>query len=563
MKRKIQITILTLFFLFSFWKAYATDYSLPLTTRQLCDLEMIFNGGFAPLEGFLNEKDYQSVVENMRLSDGSVWPMPIMLDIDKDLAESLNVGDHLHLKDGENRTLAVMTVEEAWKPNKATEAQCVFGTDNPEHPGVAYLFDVTKEYYVSGPLKKMNMPNHYSFEDLRKTPRELKAYFKEKGWKKVVAFQTRNPMHRAHVELTKRAMEKTGAHLLIQPIVGMTKPGDVDPYTRVACYRKVMNYYPKDRASLSVLPLAMRMAGPREALWHALIRKNCGVTHFIVGRDHAGPGTDSQGNCFYDPYAAQDLVKKYSKEIGIEMIPFQEVVYLQSEDRYVPRNEVKNEKDVLTISGTEFRRLLYGNHEIPSWFSYPEVIEELRHAHPPKSKKGICLFFTGLSGAGKSTLAQILREKLMEIQNRPIYLIDGDEFRKEFCKELGFSKEDRCTNVRRAGYVANVATRNHGLAICALIAPYAEDRDFNRGLITTNGGNFIEIYLSTPLEICEMRDTKGLYKKAREGEIQSFTGIDDPYEAPEAPDVVIDTSQCSPAEAANQIIAYLQENNYI
>lgn len=563
MKRKMQSIILCLLLLFSFTQLQAKDVFLQLTERQLCDLEMIFNGGFAPLKGFLGEEDYHSVVSEMRLSDGSLWPMPIMFDLSTDLAGQIEENDRLMLRDREHTVLAIMTVKEKWQPNKELEAERVFGTKSVDHPAVDYLYHKMGDFYVSGPLQKVAMPHHYSFGDLRKTPTELKEMFEEKGWDKVVAFQTRNPMHRAHVELTMRAMEKTGACLLIQPIVGLTKPGDVDPFTRVACYRKVIEHYPEDSAMLSVLPLAMRMAGPKEALWHALIRKNCGATHFIVGRDHAGPGKDSNANDFYGPYDAQDLVRKHQNEIGIEMIPFQEVVYLGSEDRYVPRDEVVNEDDVMAISGTEFRRRLFNDIEIPTWFSFPEVIETLREAHPGRKRKGFCVFFTGLSGAGKSTMAQALNERLMEIQKRPIYLVDGDEFRKNVCSELGFSKKDRSVNVRRAGYVANIATKNRGVAICAFISPYQDDRNYNRELITKNGGDFIEVYLSTPLDVCETRDPKGLYHKARKGEIAQFTGISDPYEIPESPELTINTSQYSTREAVEIVIDYLKENGYL
>lgn len=563
MRQRLQSLLLVLAFLLTMPLLRSQDYSLSLTSRQLCDLEMIFNGGFEPLEGFLGQADYQSVVHHMRLSDGCLWPMPIMLDISEELAQTLCLGDRLLLKDREFNLLAIMTVKEKWRVDKELEAQKVFGTKSTDHPSVSYLYHHTQPFYVSGPLDKVEMPNHYCFTDLRQSPRELKAMFREKGWHKVVAFQTRNPMHQAHVELTRRAMEQTQAHLLLQPIVGLTKPGDVDPYTRVACYRRIIEQYPEGTAMLSVLPLAMRMAGPREALWHAIIRKNCGATHFIVGRDHASPGKDSNGNAFYGPYDAHELVKAHAHEIGIEMLSFQEIVYLKSEARYAPRNEASSGDDILTISGTDFRHKLYNGLDIPDWFSYPEVIQTLRQAYPNRKKKGVCLFFTGLSGSGKSTLTHALYERLTELQTRSVFVADGDDFRKHLSAELGFSKRDRGVNVRRAGYVANVATQCRGIAICAFIAPYQDDRDYVRNLVTENGGDYIEIYLSTPLAECEHRDPKGLYAKARQGIITQFTGISDPYEIPQSPELTIDTSKHSIKEAVEIVTDYLRNYGYL
>jgi len=561
--KKTTSTIFVFFLLFLGEKLPASDYSFPMNSRQLCDLEMLLCDGFAPLDTFLDQKDYLSVIHKTRLASGRVWPIPIVLDISEELARKLKINDSLHLKDRENNTLAILTVKEWWRPNKTLESECVYGTKDTTHPGVFYLLNEVKDYYVSGHLEKIALPNHYSFTDLRKTPQQLKDSFQKTGHKKVVAFQTRNPMHRAHVELTKRAVQQVGAHLLIQPIVGLTKPGDIDSYTRVSCYRKILNQYPSGSATLSVLPLAMRMAGPREALWHALIRKNYGATHFIVGRDHAGPGNDKNGNPFYPPFAAQELVRKYSQEIGIEMIPFQEVVYVESKDCYLPTNEVQEGDKILTISGTEMRRRLYENLEIPSWLSYPDVIQELRKSYLSNTKKGLCLFFTGLSGAGKTTLAHALCEKLQEIQARPISILDGDDFRKNLCSELGFTKKDRSTNIYRAGYVANEITRNRGLAICSFIAPYALDRNHVRNLVSKNKGEYIEIYLSTPLETCKARDVKGLYKKAEAGEIKNFTGISDPYETPKSPELTIDTSKLTVHEALDIIVSYLKEHRYI
>ena len=540
----------------------AHEHSITLTERQECDLEMLLIGAFAPLDGFLQRKDYEKVVIDSRLGNGEVWPMPITLDINETLARSLKKGDHLGLKDEEGTILAFLEVSDIWQPNKFLEADRVYGTTSIDHPGVEYLFEQTEPYYVGGKVKPVRLPHHADFSDLRKTPAQLKQFFKENGIDKVVAFQTRNPMHRAHFELTHRAAKQVDGHLLINPIVGQTKPGDVDPYTRVRCYRKVLTHYPEGSATLCVLPLAMRMAGPREALWHALIRKNYGCTHFIVGRDHAGPGPDRHGNDFYGPYEAQEMVNNFASEIGIEMVPFQMVVYLKNEDRYIPMDEVKEGQKVLNISGTDLRNRLKDGSEIPAWFSFPEVVSELRQAYPLRSQKGFTVFFTGLSGAGKSTLGKALAAKLRETQHRSVSMLDGDLIRKHLSSELGFSQKDRSINVRRVGYVASEITKSGGIAICCLISPFEEDRQFNREIVEGAGG-YVEIHVSTPLETCEVRDVKGLYAKARSGEIKQFTGIDDPYEDPSQPHLVIDTTDQGIEETVNTIFNYLSSEGYV
>lgn len=536
--------------------------SLTLTQRQICDLELIMNGGFAPLETFLNRQNYDRVVNEMRLSDGTLWPMPITLDIQEKNLGKIKEDAQVALKDQEGYVLALLEVNEIWQPNKQLEAEKVFGTTDQLHPGVNYLFNSTGDYYITGKLTKVQLPQHFDFVDLRRTPEQLKQYFKDHGIEKVVAFQTRNPMHRAHLELTMRAARDEGAHLLINPSVGMTKPGDVDYFTRVKCYRKLLKYFPEGSTTLTLLPLAMRMGGPREALWHAIIRKNYGCTHFIVGRDHAGPGKDKNGKDFYDPYAAQELVKAYAEEIGIIVVPFKEVVYVQDDHNYQPVDEIEPGKKILNISGTQLRKLLNEGADIPEWFTFPEVVAELRKVYPPRSQQGFTLFFTGLSGSGKSTLAKAVAVKLSELQDRPITILDGDVIRNHLCAELGFSKEHRSMNVRRVGFVASEITKNRGAAICAMIAPYEVDRNYNRELISSVG-NFIEIYVSTPLDVCAARDTKGLYNLAKEGKITGFTGVNDPYEAPKCPEIDIDTTRYSLAEAVDIILDYLRQAKHL
>jgi sulfate adenylyltransferase len=536
--------------------------SWDLTPRQNCDLELLLSGGFSPLRGFLSKADYESVCCKMRLANGTIWPVPIMLDVTEEFAKANGPGKTIALRDAEGVMLAALHIEEVWQPNRTAEAEQVYGTSDPFHPGVDHVLNRTNPFYVSGKLEGVQSPSHYDFRTLRLKPAELRAEFARLGWRRVVAFQTRNPMHRAHQELTFRAAKKVEANLLIHPSVGMTKPGDVDYYIRVRCYEALLSKYPKDTVKLSLLPLAMRMGGPREAVWHAIIRKNHGCTHFIVGRDHAGPGKDKAGKPFYGPYDAQELLRKHQNEIGVTMVPFQMMVYLEDQDTYVPEDEVPDGSRVLNISGTELRSRLAEGRDIPSWFTFPEVMRELQRSYPPRHKQGFTVFFTGLSGSGKSTIANVLRVKFLEMGGRPVTLLDGDLVRKHLSSELGFSKEHRDINIRRIGYVASEITKNGGIAICAPIAPYDSVRKGVREMIQPHGG-FILVHVSTPIETCEQRDRKGLYAKARAGLVQNFTGVSDPYEVPVDADVTIDTANLTPEEAAQEIILHLEREGFI
>ena len=533
-----------------------------LTDRQICDLELIIDGSFSPLKGFLNEDDYNSVLDNMKLTDGSIWPIPINLDVNNEFIESISDESSITLRDKEGFAIAILDIESKWKPNKEKEALKVYQTKNQEHPGVHYIINQTHDWYIGGKIRSIQNPKHYDYTNIRLTPSKVKEKISKMGWDRVVAFQTRNPMHRAHVEITHLAAKENNANLLIHPVVGMTKPGDVDYFTRVRCYNKIIKKYPIDSAMLSLLPLSMRMAGPREALWHALIRRNYGCTHIIIGRDHAGPGSDSNGNPFYGPYDAQDLLVKYQDEINIKMVPFKMMVYVKEKNEYMPIDEVPNDLTSLNISGTELRNKLDSGDSLPEWFTYPEIEKELKKSIPEKVNRGITVFFTGLSGSGKSTLANALMIKFLEEGNRPVTLLDGDLVRQHLSSELGFSKEHRSINVKRIGYVASEITKNRGIAICAPIAPYESDRNFNKQLISKYGG-YIEVFVSTPLEVCEQRDSKGLYALARKGVIKEFTGISDPYEKPENPDIIIDSSKEDPEILIEQIINKIKSLGYM
>jgi sulfate adenylyltransferase len=544
-------------------KEAARNYlSWNLTDRQVCDIEMLLNGAFSPLEGFLDRRAYDSVLKKMRLPSGVLWPIPINLDVSEEFAAQVKSGDHIGLRDPEGVLVATMEVSDNWRPDKTLEALSVFGTEDEAHPGVHFLIHRTGDIYLGGRLRGVEPPMHYDFKLMRDSPSELRGRFRKLGWRKVVAFQTRNPMHRAHQELTIRAARETEANLLLHPVVGLTRPGDIDHYTRVRCYEHMLKHYPEQTTTLSLLNLAMRMAGPREALWHGIIRKNFGCTHLIVGRDHAGPGTAANGDAFYEPYAAQQLLQAHEEELEVTVVPFKEMVYVEEKAQFVPENEITPGMTASRLSGTEFRRRLREGLTIPEWYSYPEIIAELRATHPPKHRQGFTVFFTGLSGSGKSTIANALLVKLLEQGSRRVTLLDGDVVRKHLSSELGFSREHRDINILRIGYVASEITKYGGVAVCAPIAPYAATRRQVREMIEAVGG-FVEIHVATPLEVCEKRDRKGLYALARAGKIKEFTGISDPYEVPENPEMEIDTRNLSPDLAAHRILVKLESLGYI
>jgi len=535
--------------------------SVVLDHRQLCDLELLLDGAFSPLEGFMGQGHYDAVVDTLRLADGTLWPMPITLDVAEAVAASLSVGQDVVLRDVQGTAYALLALSDIFRPDKEREASRVYGTLHREHPGVADLMR-RGHVYLGGRVRGLQRVAHHDFADLRTTPREMRAFLAEHGWERIVAFQTRNPLHRAHVELTRRAMVAVGGKLLLHPVVGRTKDGDVDTYTRVRCYRALLAHYPAHAVKLAVLPLAMRMAGPREALWHAIIRKNFGANHFIVGRDHAGPGKDAAGRPFYEPLAAQAWVQRYADELGMTVLPFAPMVYSPSRRAYVSTDELHPGETVSDVSGTELRKHLREGSPIPEWFTYPEVEAILRQRFPRPENRGCAVFFTGLSGAGKSTIAQALRAAILENTARQVTLLDGDEVRKTLSAGLGFSRADRSANILRIAYVASEIVRHGGIVICAPIAPYADDRSAARALVEAHG-DFFEVHVSTRLEVCEARDTKGLYAKARSGALPLFTGVSDPYEAPEAPDLRVDGATQSPERHAGRIIDMLRDRRLI
>lgn len=536
--------------------------SVTLTQRQLCDLELLMCGAFTPLTGFMGEQSYQRVLDESRLPDGSVWPIPVTLDVAQELAAGLSAGDRLALRDSEGFMLAVLTVSDIWTPDMGGESESVYGTEDKTHPGVAYLKSQVQPVYVGGTVEGIELPTHYDYEDLRHTPEDLRHLFHKLGWRRVVGFHTAQPMHRLAREITLTAAKRSEAHILLHPVVGIGRPRDLSRFARVKCYQAIRKHYPHGLTTLSLLPLATRMAGPREALWHAIIRRNYGCTHFIIGPDHGSPPDEGHGR-FYPPYAAQGLVAECESQIGIRMVSFNRLAYSPGRARLVDAHEAeKAHEPTEELSDDALARRLSHGQDIPAWFTYPEVLSALRKVYPPRHRMGITLFFTGLSGSGKSTLARIMYGKFIEDGKRPATLLDGDVVRRNLSSELGFSKEHRDLNVRRIGFVASEITKNGGVAICAPIAPYTSTRRAVRELIEEHGA-MIEIYVATPLEVCEQRDRKGLYAKARKGVIPEFTGISDPYEEPERPQLRIDTSDRSPMEAAQAIFLYLLREGYL
>ncbi|KHO00976.1 Sulfate adenylyltransferase [Metarhizium album ARSEF 1941] len=539
--------------------------AIVLTDRHLCDLELILNGGFSPLEGFMTEKDYNGVVENNRLADGALFSMPITLDVSQKQIDDLGIttGAKLTLRDSrDDHNLAILTVDDVYRPDKVKEAKEVFGSDDDTHPGIKHLFSVSKEFYLGGKLEAVARLEHYDFLDLRFTPAELRSHFNKLGWQKVVAFQTRNPMHRAHRELTVRAARSQQANVLIHPVVGMTKPGDIDHFTRVRVYKALLPRYPNGMAALALLPLAMRMGGPREALWHAVIRKNHGATHFIVGRDHAGPGKNRNGKDHYGPYDAQKLVQRYQEELGIKMVEFQEMIYIPDKDEYMPANEIPEGTRTMNISGTELRNRLKTGKEIPEWFSYPEVVKVLREQNPLPREKGFTVFLTGYQNSGKDQVARALQTTLNQGGGRPVSMLLGETVRSELSSELGFSRQDRDLNISRIAFVASELTKAGAAVIAAPIAPFDQARTQARELIEKSGPFFL-VHVATPLEYAEKTDRRGIYKRARAGEIKGFTGVDDPYEVPSKPDLTVNLETQNVRSIVHEIILLLESRGLL
>lgn len=533
-----------------------------LNDRQICDFELLSTGVYSPLEGFLKQTDYESVLDRMRLESGVLWPVPICLDLNENLASMLEVGQSVVLRDQEGFLLGVMDIEDIWAIDIKKEAQSIYGTLDKTHPGVDYLYNKSGKYYIGGKIQALNLPIHSDFKQIRKTPAEIRELYSKLGWKRIVGFQTRQPLHRPQFEMTIQAMREAKANLLLLPIAGVTKPGDFDHFTRMRCYQKVVSHYPPDSYILNLLPLAMRMAGPIEAVLHMIIGKNYGCTHFIIGHDHASPGKDSNGKPFYKYDEGKTFAQNATSELGVETITFEEMVYLPFEDEYKIASKVPEDTDTISFTGADIQKRIRSGKKVPNWASFPEVIQELLKSYPSPLNQGFTVFLTGLSGSGKSTIAKVLYSKFLEMGTRPVTLLDGDIVRRNLSSELSFSKEHRDINVKRIGFVATEITKNRGIAICAPIAPYEKTRSQIRSAIESHGG-FFEVHVATPIAECEKRDRKGMYAKARAGLLKGFTGIDDPYEDPSNPELRIDTTTLAPDEVAQEVMLFISRKGYI
>jgi sulfate adenylyltransferase len=533
-----------------------------LNERQICDFELLVTGVFSPLTGFMTRVDYESVLDRMRLSSGDLWPVPVCLDIHDTQAAALEAGQSVVLRDPEGFLLGVMTLEDIWPVDKDNEAMAVYGTRDPAHPGVDYLRNKCGSHYIGGPIQALNLPIHPDFPQIRLTPAEVRERFRKLGWHRIVGFQTRQPIHRPQFEMTIQAMQKARANLLLLPAAGIPGPDDFDHYTRMRCYQKVGTHYPPNSHLLNLLPLAMRMAGPRDAVLHMIIGRNFGCTHFVIGHNHASPGNDSSGKPFYPADRAEALASEAARELGIDPVFFEEMVYLPFDDEFCLASEVNGSRETISFTGKDIRDRIRKGKKIPDWATFPEVIEELDRSYPSPARQGFTIFFTGLSGAGKSTIAKVLYARFLEMGTRPVSLLDGDIVRRHLSSELNFSREHRDINVRRIGFVASEITKNRGIAICAPIAPYQRTRDEIRKAIEHYGG-FFEIHVSTPIAECEKRDRKGMYAKARAGLLKGFTGVDDPYETPKTPELRIDTSHITPEEAAREVLLLLSRKKFV
>ncbi len=543
-------------------KLSSTMPDIILNHRQICDFELLTTGGFSPLTGFMTQIDYESVLDRMRLGSGELWPIPICLDIPENLAASLETGQSVTLRDPEGFLLGILDIQDIWPLDLEKEALAIYNTLDRTHPGVDYLYNHSGKYYVGGRIQALSLPIHSDFKQIRNTPAEIKNIFSKLGWKRVVGFHTRQPIHRPQFEMTIQAMQKAKANLLLLPIAGVSKPGDFDHFTRMRCYQKVAAHYPPDSYLLNLLPLAMRMAGPREAVLHMIIARNYGCTHFVIGHQHASPGNDANNTPFYQSEAARELIHGAAQELGVDTITFEEMVYLPFEDEYKIASQVPEKTATITLTGTDIQQRIRAGKNVPDWATFPEVLNELQKSCPPPSKQGLTVFCTGLSGAGKSTIAKILYSRFLELGTRPVTLLDGDIVRRNLSSELNFSKEHRDINVKRIGFVAAEITKNRGIAICAPIAPYEKTRAEIRRFIEAHGG-FVEVHVSTPIAECEKRDRKGMYAKARAGLLKGFTGVDDPYEDPVNPELRIDTTNLTPEEAAQEVMLYISQKGFI
>ncbi|OIQ51390.1 putative bifunctional SAT/APS kinase [Pseudodesulfovibrio hydrargyri] len=538
-------------------KEQATGFkSVNLNPCQLCDLEMLLNRAFHPLDGYLGRKDYESVLSDMRLSDGTLWPLPICLGVSAEFAANLEEGECVAVRDAEGFMLAVLTVSDIWKPDLAAEARAIHGPEARREPVDACCCGLGEPWYIGGRVEGVSYPQRYDFTDIRLTPAEVRRSFAQKGRRKVMAVQAGRPLHRADRAMLEEIAREQGVDLLLSPQLRPSMYFSVDHFSLVRSFRQFTETFPRSMASLNLTPWFERRMGPRGALLRAVVNRNYGCTHMLVWD---GAKAEPRRNILSEDYEAHiRWLADHREETGIVSVAEHCMVLDPASGKYV-RSEtgVRCANDHNAVVD-----LLTRGEPVPEWMSFPGVLEELSRTYKPRWKQGITLFLTGLSGAGKSTLAKVLFVKLLELNSRPVTLLDGDIVRTNLSSELSFSREHRNLNVTRIGFVASEIVKNGGVAICAPIAPYAESRRQAREAVEEYGG-FVEIHVSTPLAACERRDRKGIYAKARAGIIKGMTGVDDPYVEPENPELRIDTSELSPDEAAHEVLLYLREHRFI
>jgi len=509
--------------------------SLDLDWRQQCELEMLMSGAYSPLAGFMTRAQCVQVATEMKLDDGTFWPLPVTLGSRQKIAAELKPGDRVALRDGEGFMLAVLTVSDAWRDGDS--------------------------WHLGGRVEGASLPPHPDFASLRATPAELRALLARRGWRRVIAWQAHHPMHRAQFEFCLKSAIENEANLLLHPQVG----GDITDapgyFGLVRSFLAIRERFPAATTQLSLLPAPPREASACALLLRAIVARNYGCSLLIAGGEHQADGNCRRGEDLAPPHADLPVAELVGK-IGVQLIAYPRMVYVEDRAEHLPESNAPANARLLTLSGEEFQRRMRAGLKIPDWYSFPEVLSELHRQSPPRERQGFTVFFTGLSGSGKSTLARALTARLMEMGGRSVTLLDGDIVRRHLSSELGFSKAHRDINVRRIGFVAAEITKNRGIAICAPIAPYRLTRRDVRAMIEAVGG-FVEIHVATPIETCESRDRKGLYAKARAGLIPEFTGVSDPYEVPENPELAIDTTHLGIDEAVQQVLLKLEHEGYL
>jgi sulfate adenylyltransferase len=536
--------------------------SLDLSWKQICELELLLNGALSPLTGYMNQAERHSVLSGMKLPDGLFWPRPVMLVVSEKAAQNLAAGQTVALRDSEGVMPAILHISEVWPADPEAEMALAEASGVP----LARTQAEAGQFYVGGRLEGVTLPPRHDFLNLRLTPAEMREQFARLGWRKVMAYQPSQALHRPQYEFLLRTAMQQEANLLIHAVAGSDPVLESGHFALVRACQALMPRLPASTSMLALNPMTPWAAGPRKTLLKAIMARNYGCSQLVTGGETVLESLhkeSSQRRGQDTPNLSSDTVYAVAKEsLGVTLLPFPRMVYVEDRDEWLPEETVPADTRSESMSGAELTRRLMQNIKVPEWFSFPEVLDEMRKAYPPRKQQGFTVFFTGLSGSGKSTIARALTVRLMEMGGRRVSLLDGDIVRTHLSSELGFSKAHRDINIRRIGFVASEITKHGGTAICAPIAPYQATRRAVRSMIEEWGG-FLEIHVSTSVEVCEGRDRKGLYAKARAGLIPEFTGVSDPYEIPENAELTIDTTRYSVEEAVQMIVLKLEHEGYL